>query len=227
RRELNVYGAADRVWTVSEKEAGLIDDLMGKAIAYSIPDTEDVGPSTVPFAERKGILFVGNFRHPPNLQAVEYLCGQILPKVPPELLEQLPVYIVGNDPNAAVIRACRNCKSVRLVGWVPSVLPYLKAVRLSVVPLLYGAGTKRKLIQSLMSETPAVSTSIGVEGFDLQPDRQVLCADSAGAFANAISTLATNEDLWRHLSQEGHSFVVRNHGPDAVFRRFSYVLAEL
>jgi SAM-dependent methyltransferase len=78
-----------------------------------------------------------------------------------------------------------------------------------------------------MSSTPAVSTSIGVEGFDLQPDRHVLLADSAGAFANAISTLATKEELWQHLSQEGRAYVIGNHGSDAVFRRFSYALAEL
>src|SRR5262249_58204749 len=111
--------------------------------------------------------------------------------------------------------------------WVPSVTPYLKGGRLSVVPLLYGDETKRKLIQSLMSGTPAVSTSIGVEGFDLQPDRHVLLADSAGAFANAVSTLATKEDLWQHLSEEGRGFVISNHGRDAVFRRFGYALAEL
>src|SRR5262249_37457896 len=156
------------VWTVSEKEAELINDLLGKPIACAIPDREDVEASTVPFSERKGLLFVGNFRHPPNVQAVEYLCRDILPSVSPATLDAHPVYIVGNDPNEAVVRCCREWRTVRLVGWVPSVLPYLQRVRLSVIPLLYGAGTKRKLMQSLMAGTPAVSTSVGIEGFDLQ-----------------------------------------------------------
>ena len=33
----------------------------------------------LPFEDRKGILFIGNFRHAPNLSAVEYLCGEVLP----------------------------------------------------------------------------------------------------------------------------------------------------
>ena len=51
-----------------------------------------------------------------------------------------------------------------MVGWVPSVLPYLNRARVTVIPLLYGAGTKRKLIQALMAGTPSVSTAVGIPG---------------------------------------------------------------
>ena len=48
-----------------------------------------------------------------------------------------------------------GCPTVRMLGWVPSVVPYLERVRVSLLPLLHGAGTKRKLIQSLAIGTPA------------------------------------------------------------------------
>jgi SAM-dependent methyltransferase/glycosyltransferase involved in cell wall biosynthesis len=227
RRELNVYAAADAVVTVSEKEAGLINDLTGKLIAHAIPDREDLSPSPIPFAERKGMLFVGNFRHPPNVQAVEYLCRDILPKLPAAVLAEHPVYVVGNDPSETVVNCCNEWEAVRLVGWVPSVVPYLERVRLSVIPLLYGAGTKRKLMQSLMAGTPAVSTSIGIEGLDLQHDRHVLVADSAAAFASSITRLITDRDLWQRVAEEGREFVRTRHGGEIVFRRFSRILAEI
>ena len=227
RRELNVYASADAVWTVSEKEAELINDLLGQPIARAIPDREDLAASTIPFSERKGLLFVGNFRHPPNVQAVEYLCREILPNVSAAILDAHPVYIVGNDPNKAVVKCCREWKTVHLVGWAPSVLPYLQRVRLSVIPLLYGAGTKRKLMQSLMAGTPAVSTSVGIEGFDLQHDKHVLVADSASAFASSIARLINDEQTWQRLAHEGREFVKARHGGDVVFARFSQVLAEI
>jgi len=227
RRELNVYASADVVLTVSEKEAALINDLMGRPVAQAIPNREDLSPSTVPFAERKGMLFIGNFRHPPNVQAIEYLCRDILPKVPPAVLAEHPVYIVGNDPNETVVNCCKEWNEVRLVGWVPSVVPYLQHARLSLIPLLYGAGTKRKLMESLMAGTPAVSTSIGIEGFDLQHDRHVLVADSAAAFASSIARLIDDEDIWQRLAREGREFVRTRHGGDVVFRRFKRVLAEM
>jgi len=227
RRELNVYASSDAVLTVSQKEADLINDLVGKSLAHPIPDKEDGSASLTPFAERKGMLFVGNFRHPPNVQAVEYLCRDILPKLPPAILEAHPVYIVGNDPNETVLNCCRQWKGVRLVGWAPSLLPYIHGVRLSLIPLLYGAGTKRKLMQSLMAGTPAVSTSVGIEGFDLQDDRHVLVGDTPMAFAGSIARLINDQDLWQRLAKEGREFVKTRHGGDVVFAKFSRVLAEL
>src|SRR5437867_1292510 len=102
--ELNVYAASDAVLTVSRKEAELINDFLGRQIAYDIPDTEEIAASPVAFADRHGMLFVGNFRHPPNVQAVESLCRDSLPKVPPAILQKHPVYIVGNAPNETVVR---------------------------------------------------------------------------------------------------------------------------
>ena len=227
RRELNVYAAADAVIAVSEKEAGLINDLTGKLKAYAIPDREDLERSAIPFAERKGMLFVGNFRHPPNVQAVEYLCHDIMPKLGSAVLAEHPVYIVGNEPPQSVVNFCREWGAVRLVGWVPSVAPYLERVRVSLIPLLYGAGTKRKLMQSLLAGTPAVSTSIGIEGFDLEHDRHLLVADSPAIFASSIARLITDRDLWQRLAEEGREFVRARHGSDVVFSRFSRVLAEI
>lgn len=226
-RELNAYAAVDAVLTVSDKEEEMVNAFVGKSLAYSVPDTEDTDVSTVPFAQRKGMLFVGNFRHPPNVQAVEYLCQDILPMVPRAILEEHPVYIVGNDPSEAVLNCCRKLDYVRLVGWVPSVLPYLQRVRLSLIPLCYGAGTKRKLMQSLMVGTPSVSTSIGVEGLNVKHDRHVLVADDEAAFAAAIKRLVTDEELWERLALEGQTFIKTVHGREAVFDRFKAVIAQI
>jgi hypothetical protein len=105
KRELNTYAAADAVWTVSQKEADLINDLVGdRTLAYAVPDSEDLAPSTLPFEQRKGILFIGNFRHEPNVDAVEYLCKDIVPQLDPSILAEHPVYIVGNALDECGVR---------------------------------------------------------------------------------------------------------------------------
>ena len=113
------------------------------------------------------MLFVGNFRHLPNLDAVEFLCGEILPLLP-RAARGAPLSIVGNGLDGKVEAAVGGARSVRLVGWVPSLTPYLHAARAAVVPLRYGAGTKRKVIQALLARTPAVSTPVGAEGIDVE-----------------------------------------------------------
>jgi glycosyltransferase involved in cell wall biosynthesis len=227
-RELNAYSSADAVLTVSEKEAGLINDFTGDpTLASSVPDTEDLPLSEIPIEERKGILFVGNYRHPPNVQAVEYLCQSVLPLLPPDVLAEHPVYIVGNGMNEVVSGYGRDLPNVLMVGWVPSIMPYLERARLSVIPLLYGAGTKRKLMQSIMAGTPSVSTSIGVEGLALEDGLDVLIADPPGRFADAITRLVRDDALWEKLVLHGRSTIMAVHGRDSVKFRFASVISEI
>ena len=219
-REVNTYAAADAVLTVSQKEADLVNDLVGDpALAYAVPDCEDLSPSTLPFAERKGISFIGNFRHPPNVDAAEYLCKDILPRLDPTLTAENPVYIVGNGLDKRVRGYGCELPYVRMVGWVPSVLPYLERVRVSVLPLLYGAGTKRKLIQALMVGTPTVSTSIGIEGLSLEDGEHVLVADDPDAFASSIARLLEDPELWQHLACQGRRPIVELRSRDAAQTR--------
>jgi glycosyltransferase involved in cell wall biosynthesis len=221
RREVNAYASADAVLTVSQKEAQLVNDVVGRPVAYAVPDMEDIQVSPIPFEERKGMLFVGNFRHPPNAQAIEYFCEEILPKLPKALVYEHPFYIVGNDPTESVLKCCEASDDVRLVGWAPSVLPYLHHARISVIPLLHGAGTKRKLVQSLMAGAPSVSTTVGIEGLGLTHDVNVLVADDPESFAASIQRLIEDHELWRRLSIQGRDFIMRTHGREAVYAQWS------
>lgn len=228
RRELNTYAAADLVLTVSQKEADLINDFVGNPeLAKPVPLMEDLPFSTVPFEERKGILFLGNFRHPPNVQAVEYLCQDILPLVDKKLRIEHPVYIVGNALDHKVMAFGADLPEVCMVGWVPSVLPYLQKVRLSVVPLRYGAGTKTKLIQALTVGTPSVSTRFGIEGLNLTEGENVLVADDAATFAEGITRLLEDRALWQRLSIQGCQHIQSMHGREAVKDRLMEILDNL
>lgn len=227
-REVNVYAAADAVLTVSQKEADLVNDFVGTSeLARAVPDCEELVSSSTPFAERTGILFVGNFRHPPNVQAAEYLCGEIVPRLKRTVTDEHPVYIVGNGLSSQMTRLNRNPRGVRMVGWVPSLHPYLQQSRVSVVPLLYGAGTKRKVIQSLMAGTPTVSTSIGIEGMDLSDGDHVLVADDPDAFVSAIVRLLEDEPLWEHLAARGRERVAAGHSRESVRQRFLALVSEI
>jgi O-antigen biosynthesis protein len=215
-REINTYAAADAVLTVSQKEADLVNDWLGRDTAFTVPDCEDLKRSSVPLEHRRGIVFVGCFRHPPNADAVRYLCREVLPLVDEHILAAHPVHIVGDGLSDEVRRHGQGLPSVKMVGWVPSVVPYFEHARLTVLPLQYGAGTKRKLLQALMIGTPAVSTTIGAEGFDLESGAELLLADDAVTFAASIRRLAEDDRLWRRLARSGRSHMLASHGRQAV-----------
>ena len=215
--EINASADADAVLTVSRKEKVLLGDLISDSErVYTVPDCDDFARSPLSFAERRGVLFVGNFRHPPNVDAVEYLCKEIVPKLSPMDLARHPIYVVGNDLRATVRGFGSRHAGVRMVGWVPSLQPYFERARVSVVPLRYGAGTKGKLIQALMVGTPSVVSSVAAEGLDLSDGEHVLIADDSRTFAHAIGRLLNDPILFTRLADRGRLHARARHARDTV-----------
>ncbi len=219
-RELNVYAAADLVLTVSDRERRLLESFLGGRRARVLRDCEEIAASPVDCQQRKGLLFVGNFRHRPNRDGLRFLCSEILPRLDSEATARHPLTVIGNalTPDLEAW-AKRSPHDLRMLGWVPCVEPYLRQVRMTLVPLRFGAGTKRKLIQSLLSGTPAVSTWVGAEGLDLEPERHFLQADDAGEFAGQIERLLKDDGLWKRLARDGRSRLVREHSRKEVRRQ--------
>jgi hypothetical protein len=70
----------------------LVNSLLGdQANASVVPDGEDLRLSRRSFGARKGMMFVGNFRHAPNVDAIAYLCRDILPRLPKSVLKAHPL----------------------------------------------------------------------------------------------------------------------------------------
>jgi glycosyltransferase involved in cell wall biosynthesis len=223
--EFNAYARADAVLTVSAKEAAMVNDVTADpALAHHVPDCDEIPPSDLSVHERRGMLFIGNFRHPPNLDAVQYLCQEILPLIPERVREEHPLTIVGNGLDRRVREATRGLQHIRLVGWVPSLVPYLHAARVTVVPLRYGAGTKRKLIQALLARTPSVTTPAGVEGLDVTHGHHVLVAGEAESFATWVERALQDVELWERLASRGRRRILSAHGRAAAGKRLMAVV---
>ncbi len=226
-RELNTYNSADAVIAVSDKERDLLADFLGEGRVFTLPLAEDIDRSPYPLDRRRGMYFVGNFRHVPNREAVEYLCAEVLPLLDPALLERHPLTVLGNWLDQVTLDIDPAAPGVRQVGWVPSVRPYLEQSRLAVVPLLHGAGVKRKVIQSMMAGTPVVTTPVGAEGLDLVQGEHALIAADAADFASGISRLLTEDDLWHRLVAAGALHVDLRHDVGVVERTFGEIVEQV
>jgi GT2 family glycosyltransferase/glycosyltransferase involved in cell wall biosynthesis len=227
-RELNAYANSDLVTTVSVEETALLRSFLGaRGRVEMLPHTEGIPTSPFGISERHGMLFVGNFRHPPNAEAVEFLFSKVLPLVDPAVLRKHPVTILGTDMPDSLRALARGLDGVHMLGWVPSVMPYLHRARINLVPLLHGAGTKVKLIQALMVGTPSVSTTVGAEGLALEDGQHVLVADTPEQFAQCMTRLATDDVVWARLALASRDHVLARHGPDAVRARFGELIDQV
>jgi glycosyltransferase involved in cell wall biosynthesis len=199
--------AADRVIAITPTEAQIIQDLAPTASIMVVPNIHDVAlePGSLPdAADRHGLMFIGNYLHTPNEDAVFYFCESIFPLVQ-ERLPDIELFLLG----AAMpdkIRALQS-ESIQTIGYVEDPQPYFDRCRVFVAPLRYGAGMKGKIGQSLAFGLPVVTTPIGAEGMAIEHERHAMIADSPEAFAQSIVTLHTNADLWRALSGNGKEHI--------------------
>ncbi len=198
--EYKIVAEADETWVVSgvEKEI-LLTSYPQKSIEI-VSNIVDVPGSQRPFSMRSDILFIGNFQHKPNVDAVLFFAREIYPVVK-RRLSTVKFYVIGDKAPPEV--ASLACSDVIVTGWQRDVRPYFDKVRLSVAPLRWGAGVKGKINQSMSFGVPVVGTSVAVEGMDLTDREDVMVADGPDQFANALVELYQSEELWSRLSQNG------------------------
>jgi glycosyltransferase involved in cell wall biosynthesis len=225
-KELNTYGQADALLAVSDKERDLLNDFLGVGV-FTLPLVEDVPRSTQPLDTRRGMVFVGNFRHLPNREAVEYLCRDILPQLDRELLARHPLTVLGNWLDRVSLDIDPATPGVNLVGWVPSIEPYLERARVAVVPLRYGAGVKGKVVQSMMAYTPVVTTPVGAEGLELTQGEHALIGSDASDIAAGMTRLLTDDALWERVARRAADHADGRHRPGVVGPRFHEIVAEV
>lgn len=225
--ELNVYQEADAVLTVSGKEAELLGEFIGDRRVYSLPDAKLVPRSRLPWQQRRGMVFIGNFRHLPNGEAVEYLCRDVLPRLDPQLLAEHPLWVIGSRLDDGVRAYARGIDGIEMVGWVPDVVPYLERARAFAAPLLHGAGVKGKLIESMAAGTPVVTTSVGAEGMGLVHGEHGVVADDPEGLAAGLAQLLVDRRYWAKLAEGGHELIASTHSADQIRDRFLTVVEEV
>ena len=198
--ELAMAAAADHVVTVTDVERRQLNEL-GIGNVSVIPTIHDTEVHRhVDFHGRSGLVFIGGYGHPPNVDAALWLCNEIMPIVWSRQPD-IRVTLLGNAPSKSVLSL--RSERVIVTGFVADVSAYFEESRLFVAPLRYGAGMKGKVGHALSYGLPAVLTPVAAEGFDLADGVNCLIADDTASFAVAILALYNDRTLWDRLSANG------------------------
>ncbi|WP_310053790.1 glycosyltransferase [Agrilutibacter niabensis] len=211
--ELDVIARSDATLVVSETERALLAHDAPQARVEVLSNLHHVAGPGRPFAQRHDIVFVGGFRHPPNADAVQWFVSAVFPLIRARL-PAVRFHCIGGDvPDEITMLAAQP--GVVVHGHVPDIAPYMDGARIAVAPLRYGAGVKGKVNLSMAHGQPVVATSCAVEGMHLRHAEDVLVADDAQAFADAVLQAYQDETLWRRLSANGLLNVERHFSLDA------------
>jgi glycosyltransferase involved in cell wall biosynthesis len=212
--ELRAVSRADLVLTMSNEDAlrlrAFLPDL---AIAVSPcgVDAEHFRPDAVSPALPVDLLFVGNFIHPPNEDAVRFLVRDVLPR----LGRPARLRIVGHAMPEALERLVRAAGG-EVAGSVPDVRPHLAAARIVVAPVRFGTGMRGKVLEALAMARPVVTTSLGAEGLGARDGDDLLVADTPADVAQAIDRLRGDDALAAGVAASGRALVTSRFRWDAI-----------
>ena len=169
------------------------------------------------------VIFTGAMDWEANIDGIGFFCREIWPTVLAEI-PQARLQIVGREPDPRVKSLASS--TVQVTGTVPSILEYLQAAAVVIVPLRVGGGTRLKIYEAMAMGKAIVSTSIGAEGLDVHPDRDILIADDPLRFARQVIDLLKDENLRLRYGREAVQ-TASQYDWKVVAARFEQVLAKV
>jgi sugar transferase (PEP-CTERM/EpsH1 system associated) len=216
RYERRAFERAAVCCPTSDLEAVQIKRLVPGARVWVVPngvDTTEFAPTTGEKTDCPALIFTGTLSYAPNAEGILWFVRAIWPLIR-SAVPDVQLRIVGREPPPEVLALASN--QIRIYGDVPDVRPYLHGACLAIVPLLHGGGTRLKILEALACVLPVVSTTLGAEGLDTVPGRDLLIADDAAAFAEQTVRLLRNPALRAGLGRAGRALVEQRYNWRAI-----------
>ncbi len=223
RYEASIVGRYPHVIAVSEHDKSLMTNWVDASRITVVPTGVDLeqyrpGESASPIGPQ--VMFVGAMDWEPNIDAMEYFCGEIWPLVQARV-PGATFRIVGRNPDRRVQKLASQ--SVAITGTVPSVVDHLREAAVVVVPLRIGGGTRLKIYEAMAMGKAVVSTSIGAEGLEVHHGRDIMLAGNAENFAEAVVMFLRDREL-RSRYERAAAELAAQFGWPAIGEKFGHVL---
>lgn len=203
--EMDVIRDVDVVLSYNDVEHSVIQAYSdGQSTVVKCPWVVTV-PDAIPAAStRKGLSFLGSFRHHPNAEGIQWFARDVLPRLAAQNPDtHLSIYGSGMHDD---IRALRN-EHITPHGFVTNVCDAYNPHRIFVAPLLSGAGIKGKVMSALAHGIPCVISPVAAEGIGLRSGYDCFIVDKPEQWADAINRLTHDDTLWETMSQNARGYM--------------------
>jgi len=164
---------------------------------HTCPWVVEVAKRTPTFAERKGIAFIGNYAHPPNVEAVEFFVQQVMPLLRKKL-PKVSFHVYGSKVPASLTLLAGD--DVIIEGYAEDLNDVFGTHRIFVAPLLSGAGIKGKVLSAMSYGAPSVLSPLAAEGIALVPGTHCAIAKTPADWVDSIVRLYQDENAWNAMS---------------------------
>ena len=212
--ESNLSKFVDAYFVCSEEDKIIFESLNPKIKAYIIPNGVDIKRKI--FDDRldkknsKQLIFCGALNTVANKDGLLWFYNEVWP----ELIKYdkgLKLIIIGLGGEEREYNPLKIDKSICFVGKVNNVVPYYYHSGISIVPLRIGSGTRLKILEAMSLGNPVVSTKVGSGGINIINNENILLANTAFEFKEAILLLLNDNDKFDNIRFNAKKFVANNY----------------
>lgn len=199
--------SCDRVIAVTSKDKSALEVLFPSAsvACMEVGVDLDLFPYIYKSEGKKNIIYLGNYRHYPNEDAVDYFVEKIFPIIKEQEKEAV-LHIVGASPTRRINRL-RAREDIRVTGSVDDVNKYLQKGMVFIAPIRMGAGIKTKLLEAMSAGLPVVASPVAAEGLKAKRGEEILVGANPKKFAQHVLNLMSNRELREKVSMSGRKYV--------------------
>jgi len=229
KREIASILRSDVSLMVSEYEMELLQSVfkIEKSLLFYLPLLVNYIDTLSPaFEKRQNFVFIGNFLHQPNWNAVQYMKELIWPLIRKQLPEGV-LEIYGAYPSQKVFQLHNEKEGFFIKGRAEDAKKVISNARVLLAPLRFGAGIKGKLLEAMEYGTPSVTTSIGAESMHGTLEWNGFIEDDLQQFADAAVQLYQDEFLWLRSQQNGFAIIKHRYLKDLFEVEFTKQLSFL
>ena len=220
KREVASILRCDLSLLISEFEMQLLESTfkIDNALLYYLPfllePINDAILQELPsFEVRKDFVFVGNFLHEPNWNAVQYLKETMWPLIKKQIPEAF-LNVYGAYPSQKVMQLHNKKDGFLILGRAVDAQEEVKKARVVLAPLRFGAGIKGKLLEAMQCGTPSSTTSIGSESMHGDLPWSGFVNDDVADFVDAAVLLYQDQKIWDKAQKNGIEIINQRYSKD-------------
>lgn len=147
-------------------------------------------------------IFVGNMSYAPNVEAVQLIAKEILPRIPESTL-----LISGSSPSASIKKLAEENKNIEVTGWVDDIrISYLKG-EIFLAPMMIGTGMQNKLLEAMALGVPCVTTPLANNAINAKNGEEILVGTSIEEIISLVNQLRSDDDLYSKISKNASELV--------------------
>ncbi len=198
-QEIGALAAFDTIITLTEVDKNILSEyLPSKNIRVSPAITKAVSMKYLTFHPAHELVFVGNSDHFPNVDAMVWFCSEVLPLLEQKMSALPKIHVMGVWRPNIMERLKEIFPIINFTGFVDDLEGFMNG-KISIVPIRIASGMRMKILDSIASAAPVITTSKGCEGLPMVNNENCLIADTEEDFANAIVRMLGDVELQETL----------------------------